>query len=47
MISATGLVAHARATARVADGAPSARATSAYERVSPYGIDCSAAHTRR
>src|SRR5438128_1251472 len=45
MASATGLVAHARATARTAVGRPIALATSAYDRVSPYGIAPSAFQT--
>ena len=43
----TGFAAHAFATARAASGAPIARATSAYERVSPRGIAASASQTRR
>src|SRR5438445_8348109 len=44
---ATGFAAHALATARVAFAFPTARATSEYERVLPYGMLRSASHTRR
>src|ERR1019366_9746279 len=44
---AVGFVAQARATARVALGWPSDRATSLYVRVVPDGMDRNASHTRR
>src|SRR2546426_12236692 len=43
---ATGFVAHALATARVAFGLPTERATCEYDRVLPYGILRRASHTR-
>ena len=44
--TANGLLAHARATARLERGAPIRAAISAYEAVCPRGICCSACHTR-
>jgi len=45
--TATGFVAHARATARTAVGRPMPSATSLYDFVFPNGIDCKYAHTCR
>src|SRR5258708_4488780 len=45
--TATGLVAHARATARQARGWPIPFATWLYDFVAPNGIDCRYVHTRR